>query len=259
MVYQKPNTHDRKKWLPLRGDLEESPLLKNFSINFAVEIPLPYTTLEDSYRHRGLRRALVKILREKGIVNERVLDAIGKVPRHYFFDKAFLEHAYQDKAFPIGEGQTISQPYTVAFQTEKLEIKPGDKVLEIGTGSGYQACILVDMGAKVYTIEYNKVLYQRTKAFLPTMGYKPHFFHGDGSKGLPAHAPYDKIIVTAGAPSIPADLVRQLKVGGILIIPVGDNEKQRMVRLTKKTEKQVLKEEFDYFSFVPLLGEQGWR
>ena len=138
---------------------------------------------EDSYRQRGLRQKLVKKLAEKGIKDERVLSAINKVPRHVFFENALLEHAYQDKAFPIGEGQTISQPYTVAFQTEKLEIKPGDKVLEIGTGSGYQACILLEMGAKVYTIEYNRKLYERTKEFLPRMGYRPYFFYGDGSKG----------------------------------------------------------------------------
>jgi protein-L-isoaspartate(D-aspartate) O-methyltransferase len=142
--------------------------------------------LEDNYKQRGLRNKLVKILEKKGISDANVLKAIGKVPRHVFFDNALLEHAYQDKAFPIGEGQTISQPYTVAFQTEKLEIKPGDKVLEIGTGSGYQACILVEMGAKVYTIEYNQKLYERTKTFLPKLGYKPYFFLGDGSKGIPA-------------------------------------------------------------------------
>jgi protein-L-isoaspartate(D-aspartate) O-methyltransferase len=214
--------------------------------------------LEDNYRQRGLRNKLVKKLAEKGIKNERVLAAIGKVPRHVFFENALLEHAYQDKAFPIGEGQTISQPYTVAFQTEKLEIKPGDRVLEIGTGSGYQACILLEVGAKVYTIEYNRVLYQRTKEFLPQLGYKPHFFFGDGSKGLPAKAPFDKIIVTAGAPVVPTALTDQLAEGGILIIPVGGKEKQVMVRIRKKNGK-LQKEEFDYFAFVPLLGDQGWK
>ena len=152
--------------------------------------------LEDNYKQRGLRNKLVKILRNKGIKDDRVLNAVAKVPRHVFFDNALLEHAYQDKAFPIGEGQTISQPYTVAFQTEKLEIKPGDKVLEIGTGSGYQACILLELGAKVYTIEYNKKLFETAKSFLPKLGYKPYFFYGDGSKGIPAKAPFDKIIVT---------------------------------------------------------------
>ena len=214
--------------------------------------------LEDNYKQRGLRNKLVKIVQKKGISDPRVLDAIGKVPRHFFFENALLEHAYQDKAFPIGEGQTISQPYTVAFQTEKLEIRPGDKVLEIGTGSGYQACVLVELGARVYTIEYNRVLYERTKAFLPQMGYNPYFFYGDGSKGLPAKAPFNKIIVTAGAPIIPKALIDQLAEGGILIIPVGDRESQKMVRIRKKNG-ELLKEEFNNFAFVPLLGEQGWK
>lgn len=214
--------------------------------------------IEDNYRQRGLRNNLVKKLRLKGILDERVLAAIGKVPRHVFFDDALLGHAYEDKAFPIGEGQTISQPYTVAFQTEKLQIKAGDKVLEIGTGSGYQAAILVEMGAKVYTIEFQKKLYERTKEFLPSLGYKPFFFFGDGSKGIPAKAPYDKIIVTAGAPVVPSALTDQLAEGGILIIPVGDREKQMMLKITKRNGK-LIKEEFDNFAFVPLLGEQGWK
>lgn len=214
--------------------------------------------LEDNYKQRGLRNKLVKILRNKGISDERVLDAIAKVPRHVFFDNALLEHAYQDKAFPIGEGQTISQPYTVAFQTEKLEIKPGDKILEIGTGSGYQACILLELGAKVYSIEYNQKLYERTKVFLPKLGYKPYFFLGDGSKGLPAKAPFDKIIVTAGAPVVPTALTDQLNENGILIIPVGDRDKQTMIRIRKKDGK-LIKEEFQNFAFVPLLGKEGWK
>ncbi len=214
--------------------------------------------LQDTYKTRGLRNKLVKVLENKGITDSRVLQAIGKVPRHVFFENALLEHAYQDKAFPIGEGQTISQPYTVAFQSEKLEIKPKDKVLEIGTGSGYQACVLLEMGAQVYTIEYNKVLFERTKKFLPELGYNPYFFHGDGSKGIPAKAPFDKIIVTAGAPVLPEALTDQLAEGGILIIPIGDREKQQMVRIRKKNEK-LIREDFDYFAFVPLLGEQGWN
>jgi protein-L-isoaspartate(D-aspartate) O-methyltransferase len=213
---------------------------------------------EDSYKQRGLRQKLAKKLAEKGIKDERVLRAINTVPRHVFFENALLDHAYQDKAFPIGEGQTISQPYTVAFQTEKLEVKPGDKVLEIGTGSGYQACILLEMGAKVYTIEYNRTLFERTREFLPKMGYRPYFIHGDGSKGLPAKAPFDKIIVTAGAPVVPTTLTDQLADPGILIIPVGDREKQAMVRITKLNGK-LTKEEFANFAFVPLLGEEGWR
>ncbi|NBP68033.1 MAG: protein-L-isoaspartate(D-aspartate) O-methyltransferase [Cytophagia bacterium] len=212
----------------------------------------------DTYKTRGLRNKLVKVLENKGITDLRVLQAIAKVPRHVFFENALLEHAYQDKAFPIGEGQTISQPFTVAFQSEKLEIKPKDKVLEIGTGSGYQACILVELGAIVYTIEYNKVLFERTKKFLPELGYKPYFFHGDGSKGLPTKAPFDKIIVTAGAPVLPDALTDQLAEGGILIIPIGGKEKQQMVRIRKKNGK-LIREDFDYFAFVPLLGEQGWN
>ncbi|MBL7852976.1 MAG: protein-L-isoaspartate(D-aspartate) O-methyltransferase [Cyclobacteriaceae bacterium] len=212
----------------------------------------------DGYRERGLRNKLVKKLREKGIRDEAVLDAIGKVPRHVFFDDALLNHAYEDKAFPIGEGQTISQPFTVAFQTEKLEVKRGDKVLEIGTGSGYQAAVLLEMGATVYTIEYNRKLYDGTRAFLPNLGYNPFFLFGDGSKGYPAKAPYDKILVTAGAPVVPETLTDQLSEGGILVIPVGDRERQVMVRI-RKVKGKLIKEEFDYFAFVPLLGEKGWK
>jgi len=212
----------------------------------------------DTYKTRGLRNKLVKLLENKGITDLRVLQAIAKVPRHVFFENALLDHAYQDKAFPIGEGQTISQPYTVAFQTEKLEIKPKDKVLEIGTGSGYQASILMELGAIVYTIEYNKVLFEKTKNFLPELGYKPYFFQGDGSKGLPSKAPFDKIIVTAGAPILPEALTDQLAEGGILIIPIGDRERQMMVRIRKQNGKLV-REDFDYFAFVPLLGEKGWN
>lgn len=215
-------------------------------------------TLEDTYKHKGLRRQLVKTIQDKGITDKRVLDAILKFPRHYFFEDAFVQHAYADKAFPIGEGQTISQPYTVAFQTQKLEISAGDKILEIGTGSGYQSIVLLEMGAEVHTIEYNKVLYERTARFLPKLGYKPHFYHGDGSKGLPQHAPFNKIIVTAGAPSVPQALISQLTIGGKLIIPVGDGQKQKMILITRLDQTKLKKEEFDYFSFVPLKGENGW-
>jgi protein-L-isoaspartate(D-aspartate) O-methyltransferase len=213
--------------------------------------------IEDNYKQRGLRNKLVKKLRLKGITDEAVLAAIGKVPRHVFFDDALLPHAYEDKAFPIGEGQTISQPYTVAFQSEKLQAKPDDKILEVGTGSGYQAAVLVEMGAKVYTIEFNRKLYEKTKSFLPSLGYNPYFFFGDGSKGLPAKAPFDKIIVTAGAPVVPQALLDQLNENGIMIIPVGNRETQKMVKFTKRGGK-LLKEEFSNFSFVPLLGEEGW-
>ena len=218
----------------------------------------PKSMIEDNYKQRGLRNKLVGKLRQKGIKDERILAAIGKVPRHVFFDDALLGHAYEDKAFPIGQGQTISQPYTVAFQTEKLEIKPGDRVLEIGTGSGYQACILMELGVTLYTIEFNSVLYKQTKEFLPGLGYKPYFIHGDGSKGLPAKAPFDKILVTAGAPVVPQALIDQLKENGILVIPVGDREKQTMMKITKRKNK-IEKEEFNYFAFVPLLGEGGWQ
>lgn len=215
--------------------------------------------MEDSYKHRGMRKSLVRVLTDKGISDKAVLEAIGKVPRHYFFDNALIEHAYQDKAFPIGEGQTISQPYTVAFQSEKLSVIPGNKVLEIGTGSGYQACVLLELGAKVHSIEFNETLYRRTRAFLPKMGYKPKFYQGDGSQGLQSQAPFDKIIVTAGAPSVPSALINQLVIGGILVIPVGDNKKQLMLKITKEGNKKIKKETFEYFSFVPLLGKQGWK
>jgi len=214
--------------------------------------------MEDSYKHRGLRNKLVKKLALKGIRSDAVLKAIGKVPRHLFFDEALLSHAYEDKAFPIGEGQTISQPYTVAFQTEKLEIQPGDKVLEIGTGSGYQAAVLMELGAKVFSIEYNKNLYERTKSFLPKLGYRPYLLYGDGSRGVPSKAPFDKILVTAGAPVVPRALTDQLAENGILIIPVGGRDQQKMVRV-KKVNGELKFEQFENFAFVPLLGEGGWE
>ena len=213
---------------------------------------------QDDYKHKGMRKSLIRILVQKGIEDQRVLKAIQEVPRHFFFEKAFLEQAYQDKAFPIGEGQTISQPYTVAFQSQLLEVKPGEKVLEIGTGSGYQCCVLLELGARVYTIEYVRKLHERSKLMLNRMGYQAVFVHGDGSRGLPSYAPYDKIIVTAGAPSVPNDLLRQLSVGGKLVIPVGDDKQQKMLRLTKQNENTIMKEEYDFFSFVKLRGEQGW-
>jgi len=209
---------------------------------------------EDNYRHRGLRNKLVKMLQKKGISDPGVLAAIGKVPRHLFFDNALLEHAYQDKAFPIGEGQTISQPYTVAFQTEKLEIKPGDKVLEIGTGSGYQSIILAEMGAQVYTIERQKKLFDEHKNFILRKKYPNiKYFYGDGYEGLPTFAPFDKIIVTAAAPYIPPRLVEQLKPGGKMVIPVGEGQVQRMMRLTKNHDGTITEEVFDNFSFVPMV------
>lgn len=214
--------------------------------------------LEDNFRHQGLRRNLVMQLEAKGIKDKRVLAAIGKIPRHVFFENALVSHAYQDKAFPIGEGQTISQPYTVARQTELLDLRPGMKVLEIGTGSGYQCAVLMELGVSVYTIEYQPVLFKRTKLTLPQMGYRPHFFLGDGSSGLPQFAPYDRIIVTAGAPSVPAPLIEQLSPGGMLVIPSGDNNSQEMLRITKNPDGTLAEERFGNFAFVPLKGSHGW-
>lgn len=220
---------------------------------------MPLLKLEDTYLHKGKRKALVAELKKKGIQSQRVLDAINTLPRHFFFDSALISHAYEDKAFPIGEGQTISQPYTVAFQTELLDIQQGDKVLEIGTGSGYQASILHLLGAEVYTIEYQKKLFEGTQKFLKRLGIEMNLFYGDGTGGLPQFAPYDKIIVTAGAPVVPEALTQQLKVGGVLVIPVGDRSKQAMVKITKKAGGKLEREEFDYFAFVPLLGKDGWK
>lgn len=215
--------------------------------------------LKDSYKHKGMRRSLVRKLREKGITNEGVLDAIGKIPRHWFFDEIFVEHAYQDKAFPIAEGQTISQPYTVAFQTDLLEVKPGKRILEIGTGSGYQACVLVENGVDLVTIEYKEKLSRLAQKMLKFMGYTPRFIVGDGSLGYDKFAPYDGIIVTAGAPTVPKALVDQLKPGGHLVIPVGDRNTQKMLRVTKQLDGRITKEEYSNFSFVPLLGDDGWK
>ena len=214
--------------------------------------------MEDNYKQRGLRRRLVDLLRSKHIDDEMILKAMNSVPRHQFFSPEFLFHAYQDKAFPIGEGQTISQPYTVAFQTQLLQVREGDKILEIGTGSGYQCCILIEIGADVYTIEFNKNLYQKAKSQLKKMKYSAHFFCGDGSEGLQNFAPYDGILVTAGAPTVPRALINQLAPGGRLVIPVGNRKTQKMVRMTKTPEDKLIKEEFANFSFVPLVGKDGW-
>ncbi|GAA3983480.1 protein-L-isoaspartate(D-aspartate) O-methyltransferase [Mucilaginibacter dorajii] len=213
----------------------------------------------DNYREKGARKRLVDLLEKKGIQDKEVLKAIGTVPRHYFFAETFWNQAYKDIAFPIGEGQTISQPYTVAYQTELLHIRKGDKVLEIGTGSGYQTCVLLEMGATVYTIERQEKLYEKTKYVLPEkMGYKAHFFCGDGSIGIAQHAPYDKIIVTAGAPTVPEILLKQLRIGGILVIPVGDEETQKMVTILKVAEHDYEKIVLDTFRFVPLVGDKAW-
>jgi len=211
----------------------------------------------DSYKHKGLRNKLVDGIRRKGIRDENVLNAISVIPRHFFLDSSFLEFAYIDKPFPIGAGQTISQPYTVAYQTELMDIKKGDKVLEVGTGSGYQACVLLEMGAKVFSIERHKVLYLKTKKFLPSISYNPKLFYGDGYKGLPTFAPFDKIIVTAGAPYIPEPLVEQLKPGGVLVIPVGAGDIQIMTTITKGFDQKIGRKEHGTFRFVPLLEDRA--
>ena len=211
----------------------------------------------DNFRHKGLRQQLVREVYDQGIRDEKVLAAIGKIPRHLFMDKAFLEFAYQDKAFPIGCGQTISQPYTVAFQTELLQLKPHEKVLEVGTGSGYQAAVLIELKAQVFSIERQKDLYAKTKEFLPRIGYPAMFIFGDGYKGLPKMAPFDKIIVTCGAPFVPEDLLSQLKVGGRLVIPVGEREVQQMILIVRTSEKDFEKTVYGDFSFVPMLPKKS--
>jgi protein-L-isoaspartate(D-aspartate) O-methyltransferase len=214
---------------------------------------------EDSYRHKGLRKKLMDVLRGKGITDETVLAAMNNIPRHFFLDSAFDEIAYEDRAFPISEGQTISQPYTVAYQTQLLQVKPFDKILEIGTGSIYQATVLAEMGAKVFTIERQKVLFEKTKTYIFKTKYPNlKFFFGDGYEGLPTFAPFDKVIITAAAPFIPPKLIGQLKPGGKMIIPVDEGEHQRMLRITKNADGSTSEEAFDNFSFVPMLkGKQG--
>ena len=213
----------------------------------------------DTYQHKGLRRHLVDLLRKKGITDENVLSAINNIPRHFFLDSAFDKIAYEDRAFPIGEGQTISQPYTVAYQTQLLEIKPNDKVLEIGTGSVYQASVLAEIGAKVFTIERQKKLYENNKHFIFKCKYPNiKFFYGDGFQGLPTYAPFDKIIITAAAPYVPPRLIQQLKTGGMMVIPVDLGPFQQMLRLTKLEDGSYSEERFDNFSFVPMLeGRSG--
>ncbi len=209
--------------------------------------------LKDTAKHQGLRNQLVSLLKEKGIADKDVLEAIKKLPRHLFLNSSFEDYAYQDKAFPIGAGQTISQPYTVAFQSQLLEVKKEDKILEIGTGSGYQTAVLCLIGAKVYSIERQNELFKQTSVLLPKLGIRPkHLSFGDGYKGLPYHAPFDSIIVTAGAPIIPKALMAQLKIGGRLVIPLGE-ENQIMTLLIRKNETQFEKHEFGDFKFVPLL------
>ena len=213
--------------------------------------------MKDTAKHQGLRNKLAKLLEEKGITDKNVLEAIKRIPRHLFLNSGFEDFAYQDKAFPIAAGQTISQPYTVAFQTQLLQVKKDDKILEIGTGSGYQTAVLVAMGAKVYSVERQNELFKITSTLLPKMGIRPkHLSFGDGYKGLPNFAPFDSIIVTAGAPIIPKPLMAQLKIGGRLVIPLGEGE-QIMTMLIRKNETQFEKHEFGEFRFVPLLEDKN--
>ena len=215
--------------------------------------------IEDTYRHKGLRKKLVDTVRNKGITDEKVLEALDKIPRHFFLDSAFDEVAYEDRAFPIAEGQTISQPYTVAYQTQLLELKPFEKVLEIGTGSAYQATVLAAMGTQVYTIERQKKLFEQNKNFAFLKKYPSiKFFYGDGYEGLPTYAPFDKVLITAAAPDIPEKLVQQLKMGGMMVIPLGSGSVQRMMRITKLDVDTLKEEVFDNFSFVPMIeGKKG--
>jgi protein-L-isoaspartate(D-aspartate) O-methyltransferase len=214
---------------------------------------------EDTYRHKGLRKKLVDILRDKGITDENVLYAINNIPRHYFLDTALDNIAYEDRAFPISDGQTISQPYTVAYQTQLLKVKPMEKILEIGTGSIFQATVLAEMGAKVFTIERQKNLFDKTKNYIFKSKYPNiKFFYGDGFEGLPTYAPFDKVIITAAAPFIPPKLIQQLRTGGYMVVPVDEGEHQRMLRLTKNADGSYSEEAFHNFSFVPMLtGKNG--
>jgi protein-L-isoaspartate(D-aspartate) O-methyltransferase len=211
-------------------------------------------TPDDSYKHKGMRKHLISELRkDERIKNEAIFNAFDKVPRHFFLDLAFVEQAYSNIAFQIGAGQTISHPITVAFQTELLEVKKGDKILEIGTGSGFQTCILCEMGAKVFSIERQKELFIRAKTLIHEMGYSPRLIFGDGYKGMPAFAPFDKIIVTCGAPDVPESLLAQLKIGGIMVIPVGEGREQIMQRILKLNDSEFQSENFGTFKFVPML------
>ena len=215
------------------------------------------TVRNDTLKHQGKRQQLSKLVAEKGIKDDKVLEAIKKIPRHLFMDSSFEDHAYQDKAFPIAADQTISQPYTVAYQTELLQVSRGNTVLEIGTGSGYQTAVLCELGAKVYSIERQQELFRRTKMFLSKLGYRPKYLgFGDGYKGLPDYAPFDRILVTAGAPFVPKPLLSQLKVGGRMVIPVGKDD-QVMTLFERKSDNEFQKSEFDKFRFVPLLEDRN--
>ncbi|MCF8225623.1 MAG: protein-L-isoaspartate(D-aspartate) O-methyltransferase [Bacteroidales bacterium] len=209
--------------------------------------------MKDTYRHKGLRKKLIDSIREKGITNNEVLDAMNRIPRHLFMDSSFLSHSYADKAFPIAAGQTISQPYTVAFQTQLLNPEKHKKILEIGTGSGYQTAILLELGMRVYTIERIRELYEKSRSQLISLGYKPNFYYGDGYEGLPSLAPFDRILVTAGAGEIPEKLLQQLAVNGRMVIPVGGRLGQKMILVEKTGKNDIKKSEHGYFSFVPLV------
>lgn len=214
---------------------------------------------EDSYKNKGARKKLIELLAQKGITEKQVLNAMNKIPRHFFFDKTFEGHAYDDKAFPIGEGQTISQPYTVAYQTQLLHIAKGDKVLEIGTGSGYQTCVLAELGAHIFSIERHEALSKKAQSMLSYFNYQATCKSGDGTLGWAEHAPFDKIIVTAGAPVVPKTLAAQLNIGGILVIPVGNEKEQKMLSIVRKSTTSFEKIVHDTFKFVPLIGENGWK
>ncbi len=207
----------------------------------------------DTFQHKGLRRKLVETIRSKGIRDERILKAIGAIPRHLFMDSSFIQFSYKDQAFPIGGGQTISQPYTVAYQTELLEVRSRDRVLEVGTGSGYQTAVLLELGASVYTIERQRKLYLKAQAILGELGYKPYFFFGDGYRGKESYGPFDRILVTAGARNMPEPLMQQLKIGGIMVIPIGGDDEQEMVRIVRTGVDDFERTEHGSFVFVPLM------
>ncbi len=215
-------------------------------------------SIKDSYLHKGLRQKLVEQIRDKGISDKAVLEAINTVPRHRFMDSSFVKFSYSDQAFPIGAGQTISQPFTVAFQTQLLEVRARHKVLEVGTGSGYQTAVLLEMGARVFTIERQRELFLKSQSVLSELGYKARFYYGDGYEGIPVYAPYDRILVTAGAPDVPEKLFDQLAPGGIMVIPVGETSGQKMIKILKEDEKNFIRTEHGNFAFVPLLkGKSG--
>ena len=213
--------------------------------------------MNDTYKHKGLRKKMINELIAKGIHDQNILDAFFKIPRHFFLDLAFVEKAYTNIAFQIGAKQTISHPYTVAFQTQLLELGIGDKVLEIGTGSGFQTCILCCLGARVYSVERQKELFISAKHIIDRFGYSPKLYYGDGYKGVELYQPYDKILVTCGAPHVPKLLIDQLKVGGVMIIPIGEGKEQLMKKITKISETETAEEEFGVFKFVPMLEKKA--